>query len=59
MVEQALNVIYFLAEHPETIADNIIKKLAACLLDKSQNHEHTEDISESQDSENGKNATSV
>ena len=57
MMEQALNVIYFLAEHPETIAENIIKKLAASLLDKSRNHGDTEERSESQDQENGKNAT--
>ena len=56
MMEQALNVIYFLAEHPETIAENIIKKLAASLLDKSQNHLDTEERSDSQDQENGKNA---
>ena len=59
MMEQALNVIYFLAEHPETIAENIIKKLASCLLDKSHNHLDTDERSDSQDNENGKNATIV
>ena len=54
MMEQALSVIYFLAEHPETIAENIIKKMAACLLEKSENKVDTDDGTESQDKENGK-----
>ena len=51
MVEQSLNVIYFLAEHPEKIAESIIKKLAACLLDKADVDTGTE---QSQDKENGR-----
>lgn len=35
LMEKAITVIYVLAEHPETIAENIIKKIAACLLDKT------------------------
>jgi len=54
MMEQALNVIYFLAEHPETIAENIIKKLAASLLDKTENSVDEEEGKESQDKDNGK-----
>lgn len=55
MVEQALNVVYFLAEHPEKIAENIIKKIAACLLDKTtQDMVVTEEGEGSQDTENGK-----
>lgn len=42
MMEQALSVVYSLAEHPETIAENIIKKMAACLLDKSDNNTDSE-----------------
>lgn len=55
MMEQALNVIYFLAEHPEKIAENIIKKIAACLLDKTtQDKVVTEEGEGSQATENGK-----
>ena len=55
MMEQALNVIYFLAEHPEKIAENIIKRIAACLLDKTtQDRVATEEGETSQDNENGK-----
>lgn len=54
MMEQALNVIYFLAEHPETIAENIIKKIAACLLDKSENMVDPEEETTSDRGENGK-----
>ena len=54
-MEQALNVIYFLAEHPETIAENLIKKIAACLLDKTtQDTVDREAGEETQDKENGK-----
>ncbi|XP_066028149.1 condensin complex subunit 1 [Pocillopora verrucosa] len=35
LMEKAITVIYVLAEHPETIAENVIKKIAACLLDKT------------------------
>ncbi|KAJ7379610.1 meiotic chromosome condensation [Desmophyllum pertusum] len=53
MMEQALNVIYFLAEHPETIAENLIKKIAACLLDKTtQDNVDREEGEETQDKEN-------
>lgn len=56
MMEQALNVIYFLAEHPEKIAGIIIKKIAACLLDKAtQDKVDTEAGNGSQDNKNGKN----
>lgn len=55
MMEQALNVIYFLAEHPETIAENIIKKIAACLLDKSENSVDAEEETTSEKGENGNN----
>lgn len=34
MAEQAINVIYALSEHPDTICEEIIRKLAACLIDK-------------------------
>lgn len=54
MMEQALNVIYFLAEHPETIAESIIKKIAACLLDKSENSVDAEEETTSEKRENGK-----
>lgn len=55
MMEQALNVVYFLAEHPEKIAENIIKKIAACLLDKTtQDKAASEEEDGSQDKENGK-----
>lgn len=54
MMEQALNVIYFLAEHPETIAESIIKKIAACLLDKSENSVDAEEETTSEKGENGK-----
>ena len=59
MMEQALNVIYFLAEHPETITENLIKKIAACLLEKSDNKVDTDEGTESQDKEDGKNSTNV
>ena len=55
MMEQALNVIYFLAEHPETIAESIIKKIAACLLDKSENSVDAEEETTSEKGENGNN----
>jgi len=54
MMEQALNVIYFLAEHPETIAENILQKMATCLLEKSDNNADTEDSPKSPETENGK-----
>lgn len=54
MMEQALNVIYFLAEHPETIAENILQKMATCLLEKSDNNTDTEDSPKSPETENGK-----
>ena len=55
MMEQALNVIYFLAEHPEKIAENLVKKIAACLLDKTtQDKATSEEEQGSQDKENGK-----
>lgn len=54
MMEQALNVIYFLAEHPETIAENILQKMATCLLEKSDNNADTEDSPKSRETENGK-----
>ena len=54
MMEQALNVIYFLAEHPETIAESIIKKIAACLLDKPENTVDPEEETTSEREENGK-----
>ena len=54
MMEQALNVIYFLAEHPETIAENILQKMATCLLEKSGNNTDTEDSPKSPETENGK-----
>jgi len=55
MMEQALNVIYFLAEHPEKIAENLIKKIAACLLDKiTQDKATSEEEQGSQNKENGK-----
>ena len=54
MMEQALNVIYFLAEHPETIAENILQKMATCLLEKSDNIADTEDSPKSRETENGK-----
>ena len=54
MMEQALNVIYFLAEHPETIAENILQKIATCLLEKSDNNTDTEDSPKSPETENGK-----
>ena len=55
MMEQALNVIYFLAEHPEKIAENLVKKIAACLLDKTtQDKATSEEDQGSQDKENGK-----
>ena len=54
MMEQALNVIYFLAEHPETIAENILQKMATCLLEKSENNGDTEDSPKSRETENGK-----
>lgn len=54
MMEQALNVIYFLAEHPETIAENIIKKIAACLLDKSENMVDPQEETTLDRGENGK-----
>lgn len=58
MMEQALNVIYFLAEHPEKIAENLVKKIAACLLDKTtQDKASSEDEQGSQDKENGKKTT--
>ena len=54
MMEQALNVIYFLAEHPEKIAENLIKKMAACLLDKiTQDRATSEEEQGSQDKQNG------
>lgn len=54
MMEQALNVIYFLAEHPEKIAENLVKKIAACLLDKTtQDKATSEEEQGSQDKENG------
>lgn len=53
MMEQALNVIYFLAEHPEKIAENLVKKIAACLLDKTtQDKATSEEEQGSQDKEN-------
>ena len=55
LMEQALNVIYFLAEHPEKIAENLVKKIAACLLDKTtQDKATSEEEQGSQDKENGK-----
>ena len=54
MMEQALNVIYFLAEHPETIAENILQKMATCLLEKSDNNTDTEDSPKSLETEYGK-----
>ena len=48
-MEKAVTVIYVLAEHPETIAENIIKKIAACLLDKT-----TQDKEEPRNNQNGK-----
>jgi len=55
MMEQALNVIYSLAEHPEKIAENLIKKIAACLLDKmTQDKATSDDEQGSEDKENGK-----
>ena len=54
MMEQALNVIYFLAEHPETIAENILQKMATCLLEKSDNNADTEDSPKSLETEYGK-----
>lgn len=54
MMEQALNVIYFLAEHPEKIAEKLVKKIAACLLDKTtQDKATSEEEQGSQDKENG------
>lgn len=57
MMEQALNVIYFLAEHPETIAEDILQKMATCLLEKSDNNTDTEDSPKSCETDNGKNST--
>ena len=55
MMEQALNVIYFLAEHPEKITENLIKKIAACLLDKiTLDKASPEQEQGSQDKHNGK-----
>ncbi|XP_031564431.1 condensin complex subunit 1-like [Actinia tenebrosa] len=34
MAEQAINVIYALSEHPDTICEEIIRKIAVCLIDK-------------------------
>ena len=34
MAEQAINVVYFLAEHPDVICGNIVKQLAGCLTQK-------------------------
>jgi len=34
MAEQALNVIYALSEHPETVGENIIRKLVTQLIVK-------------------------
>lgn len=48
-MEKAITVIYVLAEHPETIAENVIKKIAACLLDKT-----TQDKEEPRNNQNGK-----
>ena len=48
-MEQAITVIYILAEHPETIAEKLIKEIAACLLDKT-----TQDKEEQQNNQNGK-----
>lgn len=58
MMEQALNVIYFLAEHPERVAGIIIKKIAACLLDKTTQDKLDTEAADagSQDNENGKSA---
>ena len=54
MMEQALNVIYFLAEHPEKVAENLIKKIAACLLDKiTPDKASPEEEHGSQDKQNG------
>lgn len=50
-MEQAITVIYFLAEHPEAIAEKIIKKIAACLLDKTTQDKEGQG---SQDHHNGK-----
>ena len=57
MMEQALNVIYFLAEHPETIAESILQKMATCLLEKSDNNTDTEDSPKSCETDKGKNST--
>ncbi|XP_015767731.1 PREDICTED: condensin complex subunit 1-like [Acropora digitifera] len=59
MMEQALNVIYFLAEHPETIAENILQKMATCLLEKSDNYADTEDSPKSRETENAFDDTTV
>lgn len=34
MAEQAINVIYSLSEHPETVAENIIRKVITLLIVK-------------------------
>jgi len=59
MMEQALNVIYFLAEHPETIAENILQKIATCLLEKSDSNTDTEDSPKSRETENAFDDTTV
>ena len=50
MMEQAINVIYFLSEHPEASAENIIKRIGVCLLDKPDDQ-----FTESTDKDTGKN----
>jgi len=52
MMEQALNVIYSLAEHPEKLAENLIKKIAADML--GEDKATPDEEQESQDKENGK-----
>ena len=42
MAEQAINVVYALAEHPDTVCGAIVKQLLGCIL-------QTKDPSDSQE----------
>lgn len=41
MVEQAVNVIYLLAEHPDLITGSIVKRVAAKALEKASEGQKT------------------
>ena len=42
LAEQAVNTIYRLAEHPDTVCGDIVKKLAAAIIKAGQSDETTQ-----------------